>query len=147
MQNEAAAAGDDFADFSFVAVDKIAPRLPEHLAAALQSLDASASGGSGAAASSAAAGASGGGVGEEESEEEEELAGFDHDGVGVPPTATSGEEDGTYTHAERPPLDAAAAEELQRHLATLALGEGGVGVGGGGDAGGGGPAAAGAPGV
>jgi hypothetical protein len=73
--------------------------------------------------------------------DEEDLAGFDHDGGeagsgSAEAGAARGEDGAAYGgYGERPPLDAAAAAELQRHLETLANASptngGGAGGGGG----------------
>jgi hypothetical protein len=160
-QSEAAAAGDDFADFGFVAVERIANNLPGHIAAALRAPapnvegpTADASKGAGAGAGAAAAAESTDAEGEEEAEDGD-LEGFDHDGgAGAGALAPSSgdpddgggagggagaEEGGVFSPQERAPLDPAAAEELQRHLEQMALGTG-VGAGAGAGAGAGGTA-------
>lgn len=106
--SEVAAAGDDFADFGYVAVDKIATKLPEHLAATLRT------------PMSNNTNTNDGYVDEDEDTINNDLEGFDHPMMndGGSNSNNTTEENGNHS---RSPLDPIAAEELQQHLTQLAL--------------------------
>jgi hypothetical protein len=78
VQSEAAAAHDDFSDFSFVNVGKVASALPQHLSNLFRSLTSS-----------------GGNAAQPAAEEDDELAEFDDDGSYIDDDEVDGGVDGS----------------------------------------------------